>query len=81
MCQRAELDGQDLRLCEHPDVVLPLCFGISESLKGENWLHECFGRRFVDIESSFDWLGEETRFGGGRAIEAVRVAAIALRLL
>ncbi|KAK5674103.1 hypothetical protein LTS10_013148 [Elasticomyces elasticus] len=81
ICQRVDFGGQEGDICEHQDVVLPLCFGIFESTHGEDWLHENFSRSFVDIELYFDWLGEETRFGGGRAIQAVRVAATALRLM
>jgi superfamily II DNA helicase RecQ len=81
ICQRAELGGQDAGTCEHPDIVLPLCFGVFESLGGDDWLRKHFGREFVTVQSYFDWLGEETRFGGDRAIQAVRVAATALRFL
>ena len=81
ICQHAELSDQDTDTCEHPNVVLPLCFGVYESLGGDRWLREHFGREFISVQSYFDWLGEETRFGGDRAIQAVRVAATALRFL
>lgn len=58
--------------------MLPLCFGIFESVSGVDWLKEHFGRAFGDIEAYFDWLGECTQFGQGDAIQAVRVAALAL---
>jgi hypothetical protein len=48
--------------------VLPLCYGIFFYATGADWLSERFDRRFRDIESFFDWLGEECDFGGGRAI-------------
>lgn len=72
------MTGNDTGVCEHKDVVLPLCFGIFESVGGADWLKEQFGREFSDIETYFDWLGESTQFGPGSAIQAVRVAALAL---
>jgi len=79
ICHRAsgEANEQDNR-CREPDVVLPLCYGIFLHATGADWLSERFDRQFRDIESFFDWLGEECDFGGGRAIQAVRVAAEAL---
>ena len=65
--------------CEHRDTVLPLCFGVFESVEGPGWLYEQFERKFENIEDYFDWLGEESRFGGGSAIQAVRVVGLALR--
>ena len=79
ICQRAELGGGGTDTCEHRDIVLPPCFGIYESIEGEGWLREHAGRTFLDIGAYFDWLGEGTHFGGGRAIQAVRLAALALR--
>jgi hypothetical protein len=58
--------------------VLPLCYGVFESVEGADWLYERFGRLFVDIEAFFNWLGEGTRFGGDVSIQAVRLAALAL---
>lgn len=79
ICQRAsgEMNDQNDR-CKDPDVVLPLCYGVFSQATGVDWLFERFDRRFRDIESFFDWLGEECDFGGGKAIQAVRVAAKAL---
>jgi hypothetical protein len=71
------VNDQDDR-CREPSVVLPLCYGIFFHATGADWLSERFDRRFRDVESFFDWLGEECNFGGGRAIQAVRVAAEAL---
>ncbi|KAM0714674.1 hypothetical protein Q7P37_003053 [Cladosporium fusiforme] len=78
ICQQAELGGRGGTDCEYRDVVLPLCFGVFESIEGPGWLHEQFERKFENIEDYFDWLGEESRFGGGSAIQAVRVAGLAL---
>ena len=50
-----------------------------ESVEGLEWLQEQFDRHFDNLEDFFDWLGEETRFGGSSAIQAVRVAGLALR--
>ena len=66
-------------MCEYRDVVLPLCCGVFESVEGVDWLQEQFDRSFVDIETFFDWLGEGTRFGGEDSIQAVRLAALALK--
>lgn len=76
ICQRAELgtEGNQGR-CEHSDVVVPLCYGLFDSIGGALWLRRYFERAFTSTDSYFDWLGEETVFGGGRAIQAVRVAA------
>ena len=47
VCPRASADGdQASRRCEHPDVVLPLCYGIFSRASGTAWLLERFGRRF-----------------------------------
>jgi hypothetical protein len=46
---------------------------------GHQWLEERFGRRFGCIDAFFDWLGEESQFGGAKAIQAARVAAERLR--
>jgi superfamily II DNA helicase RecQ len=80
VCRRAdpELRG-DGQHCEDKDVVLPLCYGIFHSPGGPRWLEERFGRRFGDIDAFFDWLGEESRFGGMKATQAARVAAERLR--
>jgi len=76
VCHRANAEAnQQEGKCEERDTVLPLCYGTLCSAGGEDWLYERFGRRFTAIEGYFDWLGEECRFGGGKAIEAVRVAA------
>ena len=74
ICQQAEQGGKSGRECEYRDAVLPLCVGIFRSVKGFGWLEERFEREFKGIEEYFDWLGEESEFGGGRAIQAVRVA-------
>jgi hypothetical protein len=68
-----------MQQCEDKDVVLPLCYGIFYSSNGPRWLEERFGRWFGDVDAFFDWLGEESRFGGVRAIQAARVAAERLR--
>jgi superfamily II DNA helicase RecQ len=79
VCQRAESGGKgDQGGCEHSDVVLPLCYGLFYSIGGPLWLRKHFEREFVGIDSYFDWLGEESMFGGGKAVQAVRVAAKAL---
>jgi superfamily II DNA or RNA helicase len=79
ICQRASGEAEDQgRGCEEPDVVLPLCYGVFMRATGADWLLERFDRRFGDVESFFDWLGEECFFGGGRAIQAIRVAAESL---
>ncbi|KAJ9629274.1 hypothetical protein H2203_001644 [Taxawa tesnikishii (nom. ined.)] len=79
ICQRAELSKTSKEeACEHGDVVLPLCYGIFVSAGGARWLEDHFRRRFAGVEDFFDWLGEETRFGGGMAVQGVRVAAKAL---
>lgn len=76
ICQRASGGVREQgERCEEADVVLPLCFGVFRRSTGAGWLSERFGRGFQDMESYFDWLGEESEFGGGKAIQAVRVAA------
>ncbi|KAM0714670.1 hypothetical protein Q7P37_003050 [Cladosporium fusiforme] len=80
ICQRAgKGGGKQNGDCSDKDVVLPLCYGIYGSILGGQWLLERFERSFSSIDSFFDWLGEETTFGGGSAIQAVRVAAAALQ--
>ena len=82
VCERANPDSDHhASSCEQRDVVLPLCYGIFHNAGGATWLHENFGRVFDDVERFFDWLGEESCFGGGKAIQAVRVAAKALENL
>lgn len=49
------------------------------SIQGVLWIYERFGRSFSSVNTFFDWLGEETVFGGSSAIQAVRVVAAALR--
>lgn len=75
ICQRAGLGTKgDQGRCDHGDVVLPLCYGLFHSTFGSVWLREHFEREFPSKDSYFDWLGEETVFGGGKAVQAVRVA-------
>jgi hypothetical protein len=81
ICQQAELRGRRRGECEHRDVVLPLCFGVFQSAEGLRWLEERFGREFEVVEDYFDWLGEECKFGGGSAIQAVRVAGLWLQCM
>lgn len=50
-----------------------------ERVDGGEWLREQFDRDFENIEEYFDWLGKESRFGGGSAIQAVRVAGFVLQ--
>lgn len=79
VCHRANpATTGESNLCEEKDVVLPLCYGIFDSAQGGEWLYDQFGRRFYNLTEFFDWLGEESTFGGGRAIQAVRVAAAVL---
>lgn len=80
VCQRADNgDEKQNKHCIDKDVVLPLCYGIYVSMQGISWIQERFGRSFLSVDTFFDWLGEETNFGGGSAIQAVRVAAAALQ--
>ena len=81
ICQQAELRGRRGSECEHRDVVLPLCFSVFQSAEGLGWLEERFGREFEVVEDYFDWLGEECKFGGGSAIQAVRVAGLWLQCM
>ncbi|KAK3113149.1 hypothetical protein LTR53_009833, partial [Teratosphaeriaceae sp. CCFEE 6253] len=79
VCRRADPETSDERdTCEDKDVVFPLCYGIFKSAQGGQWLYDHFGRHFDSVAGYFDWLGEESVFGGGRAIQAVRVATAAL---
>ncbi|TKA72745.1 hypothetical protein B0A55_09950 [Friedmanniomyces simplex] len=81
ICGRADpsqSDGQG-QACRRGDVVLPLCYGIFISLDGPQWLRREFDRHFNSVAAYFDWFGEETEFGGGKAIQGVRVAARMLR--
>lgn len=82
VCQRAE-NSKDRkeRCCMDGDVVLPLCYGVFQAANGVSWVKECFGREFAGTERYFDWLGEETLFGGGKAVQGVRVAAKMLSLM
>ena len=79
VCPRADMDAAPHGgTCEERDVVLPLCYGIFCREGGRDWLHDRFGRAFTDLANFLEWLGEECRFGDGKAIQAVRVAAEAL---
>ncbi|KAI7295671.1 hypothetical protein KC343_g82 [Hortaea werneckii] len=81
ICQQAELGGRGwygLRTQRHRT---PALLRIFEGVEGPGWLHEQFERKFEKMEDYFDWLGEESRFGGGSEIQAVRVAGLALRLI
>ena len=64
--------------CEYGDFVLPVCHGVFQSLGGPGWIFQQFGRQFVSIGDFYDWLGEESRYGGAVAVQAVRVAAEAI---
>lgn len=79
ICQQAELGAKGGRECEYRDIILPLCFGVFESVEGPGWLEEQFDRMFDSIEEYFDWLGEGSRFGGASTIQAVRVTGLALQ--
>ena len=79
ICQRVEQGSKAEKQCEYRDAVLPLCYGVFLSAEGLGWLQERFEQEFKGIEEYFDWLGEESEFGGTRAIQAVRVAGESLR--
>ena len=80
VCSRGDPQvGRDMQQCDDKDVVLPLCYGIFHGVRGHRWLTERFGRRFDGIETFFDWLGQESQFGGTKATQATRVAAERLR--
>lgn len=83
VCQRADEGTRGIkgRSCEDGDVVLPICYGIFNSVGGREWMREEFGREFANLEDFFDWPAEESHFGGGKAILAVRMAARALPLI
>jgi len=49
-------------------MVLLICYGIFNSVRGGKWIRDEFGREFANIEDFFDWLAEEYYFGGGKAI-------------
>ncbi|KAK0952217.1 hypothetical protein LTR91_018714 [Friedmanniomyces endolithicus] len=46
---------------------------------GRRWLLQHFHREFDNMDAYFDWIGEGTQFGGGRAAQGVRIAAHRLR--
>lgn len=73
ICHRAGSDsGQERHGCEFPDVVLPLCYEIFISLQRPLWIEEQCERSFNNEEEYLDWLGEQTEFGGGKAIQPVK---------
>lgn len=79
VCHRADVrERRRSESCEDGDVVLPLCYGIFQREDERQWLQDRFGRSFESVEDYFDWLGEQCKFGGGQAIQAVRVAAAKL---
>lgn len=82
ICQRAAkgTERKEGGHCKDGDVVLPICHGIFNSVGDGEWIKGKFGREFANVEEFIDWLAEESEFGGGKAIQAVRVAARALLL-
>ena len=67
--------------CEDGDVVLPTCYTVYQQAGGPQWIYEQFGHYFATLEEFLDWIGEKTSFGGGRAIQGVRVTAAVLAAL
>jgi hypothetical protein len=57
---------------------MPLCYGIFCGRRANPWLEEQFQHTFADVDEFLRWCGQATRFGGGKAIWAVKVAARAL---
>lgn len=82
MCSRVgSEDDRNKSQCNFPNVVLPLCYGVYSSPDGPTWVKEHFERTFNTVDEYIEWLGEETEFGGVKAVQAVRVTAEALRFL
>nr|XP_023922639.1 uncharacterized protein LOC112034089 [Quercus suber]POE97743.1 atp-dependent dna helicase tlh1 [Quercus suber] len=76
VCSRANVSVPATSSCEDGDVVLPLCYGaFVGSSYGPRWFAEHFQQHFTEVDSFLDWIGQPTQFGGGPAIQAVRVAA------
>jgi hypothetical protein len=77
ICQRADPENES-GSCYYADIVMPLCYGIFHGSNSDEWLLEHFQQRFDDIDDFLKWCGGATRFGGGKAIWGVKVAAAAL---
>lgn len=55
-------EAEGVRDYEHRDIILPLCFGVFESVEGPGWLQQQFGQKFDNIEGYFGWRrGEQVR--------------------
>ena len=78
ICGRADPES-GVKSCRFHDMVLPLCYGQFHKPEGRQWLARQFDKRdFIDLDGFLSWCGQGTRFGGGKAIWAVRVAATLL---
>ncbi|KAJ6438068.1 P-loop containing nucleoside triphosphate hydrolase protein [Purpureocillium lavendulum] len=77
VCARAGSGGRAGR-CSYGDIVMPLCYGLFRGPNGVSWVRELAGKTFKDVDDFLFWCGKATTFGGGKAIQAVCVAADAL---
>lgn len=79
VCERASGSNEGgMQQCEDGDVVLPVCYTVYSRVGGPQWIYEQFGHRFEGMEGFLDSIGEETLFGGYRAIQGIRVTAAVL---
>jgi superfamily II DNA or RNA helicase len=74
VCPRA-IPGNTGGRCEYKDVVLPLCLARWATAAGKAWYRQVLHRTFSQPVDLMSWLGRKIQWGGGDAIQAVRVAA------
>lgn len=78
VCPRADPES-GCQSCVYADVVLPLCYGVFYTATGQPWFQGEFPQgAALSIDEFLQWCGQRAWFGGGKAIQGVRVAALAL---
>ena len=85
ICERASKRERERteeeRSCEFADVVLPVCYGVWSHSGGRRWIAEEFGRKFGRVEEFMEWIEKTSEFGGGEAIQKIRVCDRAMDLI
>jgi hypothetical protein len=74
VCRVADTEHEE-RLCQYPDVVMPVCYGVYHRVGGTKWLEQHFGRVFRSELEYMLWLGEVGSLEGNLCIQATQVAA------
>ena len=78
ICRVADPEVIEVVKCEHPDIIIPTCYGIYRRNGGRQWLENKVERKFKDEDDYMMWIGGKTTFAGCETTQAVKIAVQAI---